>query len=228
MPVWQGVIAVRVFISYASDDERTAQEVTYAVRQLAHDVFLGSGGLEPAQEYHETLRQRVKSSDLFVFLISKHSVAPGRYTLTELRFAKEARPSPTGFVLPVLLDHDALKDADPYLTAVTVLEPVGNVAAEVADCVSGMVVMPACDVLIDASHGQDRWRGLTPVLGKGYSALPGLLSSQLGLEVAAAPARAVFSASSLGASRMLVLPIGPEGRTRLDEREIAAAHRVRR
>jgi hypothetical protein len=62
-------------------------------------------------------------------------VRPGAYTLTELGFARERWPHPAGHILPVMVAPTAPETVPPYLRAVTLLEPRGNVAAEVADAV---------------------------------------------------------------------------------------------
>jgi len=69
---------------------------------------------------------------LFIFLISPESVASGSFALTELAFARKKWKHPKGHVLPVMLARTQLKRIPRYLTAVTFLEPQGDVAAEVA------------------------------------------------------------------------------------------------
>ncbi len=217
---------MKIFVSYASDDDRVANEVRYALGQAGHTVFLGSAGLEPAREYHRPLRDEVESSDLFIFLVSPDSLARGRYTLTELGYAKAKWPMPTGFVLPVVLDSTVIDSADPYLTAVTMLEPAGNVAAEVADYVDRLgPVAPPCDVLLDVAHQQGEWNGLAPLFASGYASAHHIISTELERSAAELPEGARFDVRSLGAARALVLPMAPHGGTRLEPSEVAAIRR---
>jgi hypothetical protein len=220
---------VKVFISYASADQATAEEVRYALRELGHEVFVGAGGLRRGDPFHQVLHKEVASSDLFVFLVSPSSVARRRYTLTELGYAKERWPDPFGHVLPVVLDHAALADADPYLRAVTVLEPVGNVAAEVARAVESLVAVPSCDVLFDAAHGQDLWHRQVPLLDGGFARAGELLVDELGIRVGALAEPGRLSRQTLAEPQVLVLPIAPEGRARLRPDEVdAVVDHVRR
>jgi len=78
-------------------------------------------------------RDSIKASDRFIFLLSKHSLDEGSFTLTELRFAREKWPAAKRAVLPVIIDKDLdLHDVPVYLTSVHVFQPEGNVPAEVA------------------------------------------------------------------------------------------------
>jgi hypothetical protein len=72
----------------------------------------------------------VSRSDFMVFLISPESVTKGRYTLTEMGFARAKWPNPSRRVLPVMAVPTPLEKIPSYLKAVTILEPEGNMAAE--------------------------------------------------------------------------------------------------
>ena len=72
----------------------------------------------------------MRSSDALVFLVSPDSVAAGSYTLTELKFARERWPDPSGRVLPVMVVATPYPDIPEYLKAGTILEPGGNAVAE--------------------------------------------------------------------------------------------------
>lgn len=56
----------------------------------------------------------------------------GSYALTELKYARQKWPDPRHRVLPVMIERTAYDQIPNYLKAITVLEPEGNVAAEVA------------------------------------------------------------------------------------------------
>ena len=76
-------------------------------------------------------RKAVEDSDAFVFLISPKSVTAGCYALTELKYARQRWPDPRRKVLPVMIKQTEYSQIPNYLKAVTVLEPEGNVPAEV-------------------------------------------------------------------------------------------------
>lgn len=122
---------MKVFLSHASEDEKVASEICLALRGAGHDVFFDADDLPPGGDYNTRIRDAIDTSDALVFLVSPHSVDAGSYTLSELKFAQQKWPRPWGHVLPVMVSETALVEMDPYLTAVTVLKPAGNRAAEV-------------------------------------------------------------------------------------------------
>jgi len=126
---------MRVFISYASEDRGAAEQLHYALTAAGHDTFFDRADIKGGADYHQLLRTQVQRSDALVFLVSPHSVAPGKYTLTELQWAEEQWRHPRGRVLPVMLSPVALKDVPGYLKAVSILEAKGDLAAEVAAAV---------------------------------------------------------------------------------------------
>lgn len=123
---------MQVFLSYASEDRDAADRVRYALHAAGYEVFYDREDLPPGQEYDQTIRRALAASGLLVFLITPDSVTPGRYTLTELKLAQARWPHPTGRVLPVMLRPTPMDDVPTYLRAVGILEPSGDVAAEVA------------------------------------------------------------------------------------------------
>lgn len=127
---------MRVFLSYASQDRTRAEEISLALEGRGHDVFFDRSDLEAGEDYHAVIHDRIRRADQFIFLISPRSVRPTAYTLTELRFARERWPHPKHNVLPVLIEPTPLEDVPAYLRGVTILEPEGNVAAEVVAHVS--------------------------------------------------------------------------------------------
>ena len=123
---------MKIFLSYASEDRDLADQVHLALAGAGHDVFFDLTSLPPAGDYHARIHQAVDMSDIFVFLISLHSIEKGSYCLTELMYSRTKWPHPKGNVLPVRIGQAPWEDIPGYLRAVTVLEPEGNVAAEVA------------------------------------------------------------------------------------------------
>lgn len=122
---------MRIFLSYASEDRAVAEEVALALGGAGHDVFFDRSSLPAGGDFHARIQAAIDQTDLCVFLASTNSVRSGAYSLTELKLAREKWPHPEGHVLPVCLPGVAIEAMPSYLTSVTVLEPEGNVAAEV-------------------------------------------------------------------------------------------------
>ncbi|MEP6876676.1 MAG: toll/interleukin-1 receptor domain-containing protein [Burkholderiales bacterium] len=126
---------MQVFLSYASEDRGTAEEIELALRGAGHSVFFDRESLPPGGEFHARIRDAVRRCDAFVFLVTTNSIATGSYARTELKYARERWEFPGERVLPVLLSKVPLDEIPPYLKSVTFLEPEGNTAAEVADAI---------------------------------------------------------------------------------------------
>jgi hypothetical protein len=129
---------MNIFLSYASEDRSTAEAIAFSLRDRGHEVFLDRDGLRAGEGFDKSIEQAVNKSNIFIFLISPESVAEGRYTLTELTFARQKWPSPSGHVLPVRVRTTSRDQIPSYLKAVTILEPDGNVAAETSAKVDEM------------------------------------------------------------------------------------------
>jgi hypothetical protein len=123
---------VHLFLSYASENRPRAEEIALALQADGHEVFFDSAQLSGGENYHQVIREQIAEADLLLFLISPASVRAGAYTLTELRMAEERWASPAGHVVPVLIEATPMSNIPAYLRAVTIFEPRGNAAAEVA------------------------------------------------------------------------------------------------
>lgn len=122
---------MKIFLSYPSAHKDTAASICYELQAEGHDVFFDREDLPAGQSYNAKIRKAIEASDLVIFLITPDAVAPGRYTLTELKLTRLKWPNPDGHLLPVMLEPTPFDDLPPYLGAVTVLTPEGNVAAEI-------------------------------------------------------------------------------------------------
>ncbi len=127
---------LKIFISYATPQRAQAEEIAQALRNAGHEVFFDQHSLTASVDYIDRIRQSIEKADRFVFLVSREALTPGRFTLTELEFAKERWPSAGGRVFPVIVDS-AISAADlpVYLRSVHALVAQGNVTAEVATAV---------------------------------------------------------------------------------------------
>jgi hypothetical protein len=123
---------LQIFISFASEQREAAELIAVAVRERGYKVFFSRDTLPAAESFDVRIGQAVKSSDLFVFLLSPESVTKGKYTLTELSFAREQWDSPDGHVLPVMVAPTEIGKIPVYLRSVSILEPEGNLAADTA------------------------------------------------------------------------------------------------
>jgi len=130
---------LRIFLSHASEDTDIAQKVALALLQEGYEVFFDRNSLSAGLGFNRAIRDELFEADLFVFLISPTAVAEGRYTRTELKFAQERWPDPSGRILPVMASKTDWKTIPPYLTAVNVLEPEGNLAAEVVNSIRHLI-----------------------------------------------------------------------------------------
>ena len=118
-------------------------------------MFLDRSDLPAGEAYNHRIREAILQSDLFIFLVSPEAITPGRYTLTELDFARSAWKHPSGRVLPVVVKPTDLSLIPAYLKAVTLFEPQGNVPAAVAGAVA-KIAKPW--------YGKVRWRAAAVVL----------------------------------------------------------------
>jgi tetratricopeptide (TPR) repeat protein len=127
-----------IFLSYASEQSEAAAQIELSLKGDGYSVFRDRTALPPGESFDARIRTAIEESDLFIFLISRASVLPGRYTLTELKFAEQKWTHPAGHVLPVMVEAVPKQAIPVFLRAVTILQPQGNVTAEVADAVARM------------------------------------------------------------------------------------------
>ena len=167
---------MKVFISYASEDVKVAREVEMAVRGGGHDVFIASM-IKPSGEFHARIRKEIKASDVFVWLISPDSVAPGGYALTELAFAKTKWPAPWGHVVPVEVRGTPLDAIDPYVTSANIVYPVGNIAAETAAAIENRYQGPSTE---DRGVGARTWPAYVGASVAAAGSLIGIVITWLG------------------------------------------------
>jgi hypothetical protein len=126
---------VQVFLCYAAEDKAIAEPIAFSIRARGHNVFLDRDDLPPAGEYDLRVERAIETSQLIVFLVSPASTAKGRYTLSELEFARRKWRTADGHVLPVMVQPTPMEDLPSFLKSVTILDPKGNIAAEVASAV---------------------------------------------------------------------------------------------
>jgi hypothetical protein len=122
---------MRVFLCHASEDREAAERIQLALIGAGFDVFFDEQSLPPGSDYQARIREALNLSDFFVFLATSHALAKGKYTLTELSFARKKWPHPAGRVIAVNVDSLLASSLPNYLQAATLLTVEGNLAAEV-------------------------------------------------------------------------------------------------
>jgi DNA polymerase III delta prime subunit len=129
---------MQLFLSYAAEDRQIGEQIYLALLGAGHHVFFDRESLPPGGDYHARIRSAVKESDVLLFLVSPDSVVDGSYALTELKYARNKWPHPKDKVIPVILRSTVWDKIPNYLKSVTVLEPEGNIAAEVVNAVADL------------------------------------------------------------------------------------------
>jgi TIR domain-containing protein len=126
---------MRLYIAYSSQDTKLAERVQLALLADNHEVFRDRTSLLPGDGYDSRFREAIDRADMMIFLISPSSVRQGCYALTELGYARERWPHPKDHVLPVMIAPVPAAELPTYLQAVTILNPEGSIAAEVAQAI---------------------------------------------------------------------------------------------
>jgi hypothetical protein len=148
---------MNVFLSYSSSDREFGERLAYGLRDEGDSVFFDRTSLPPGEGYHARIRSAIEECQLFIFLVSYDAVSSGSYALTELGIAQQKWANPSGRILPVTtsdIDPDLLP---PYLNAVTVLRPKGDLVAEVVAAVSQLRFRHAESVKIISSLTNSGW-----------------------------------------------------------------------
>lgn len=86
----------QVFLSYAGEDRPLAEPVFLALTGQGYDVFFDKDDLHAGADFLGRIKHAVNSCDLFVFIVTEHSVADGSFTLTELEYTQEALETSQG------------------------------------------------------------------------------------------------------------------------------------
>ncbi len=148
---------MNIFLSYSSSDRELAERIAYGLRNDGDSVFFDRTSLPPGEAYHARIRSAIDECQLFIFLVSRDAVSSGSYALTELGIAQHKWTDPSGRILPVMtsaIDPDLLP---PYLNAVTVLRPQGDLVADVVVAVSRLRLLVAEPVKIISSLTNSGW-----------------------------------------------------------------------
>jgi hypothetical protein len=161
---------MHIFMSYSSKDRSVADSLALALGAEGHEVFFDRQRIKAGTGYHRLLREALSAADALVFLVSPDSVRSRCYAVSELKFARERWPHPAGRVLPVLLRPTPLEALPTYLRAVSLLEPEGDLCAEVLHALAtwSASAAPASDVA-NVSVPQRRLVLLRAAIGQAIS-----------------------------------------------------------
>lgn len=127
-----------IFISYSSKYRDLCERLRLALDAEGHRCFVDRHELEPGQPFDAELREAIADCDVFIFLVSPESVAGGSYALAELNLAQQRWRHPRGRVLPVVVAPTPMASIPPYLKAVTLLQPQGELVAETLSAIGRM------------------------------------------------------------------------------------------
>jgi hypothetical protein len=144
---------LKIFVCYAHEERKLAEEIAQALTNDGHEVFIDANKLKVSGDFNEDIRQAIATADRFIFLISRTSIAHGKYPQTELGFAQERWPSPQGAVWPVLVDADIdVAQLPIYLRSVQIYRVKGNAPAEIAaEIEKTRVLKPRCIIAAAAA-----------------------------------------------------------------------------
>ncbi len=142
---------MNIFLSYPSETRPKVEDVAASLRAENHEVFFDEDELAPGRTYNDLIRNAIRECDLFVFFITPGSVEKGRYTLSELLFASNRWSNPVNRILPIMLLATPMADVPATLRSLKILEPEGNLAAEIATTVQNLGRHLAIDAVGDDS-----------------------------------------------------------------------------
>jgi hypothetical protein len=126
---------MKVFLSYASRDRAVAERVCRVLEAEGHDVFFDRDDLGGGDAFGERIREAIRRAHVLCYLISEASVTPPSYALTELSIATSREPRHRPASLPVRIDATPITAIPAALRAFTILEPQGDVPAEIASAI---------------------------------------------------------------------------------------------
>lgn len=138
---------MKIFVSYPRSHSEIASDLVARLRAEDHEVFIDASSLPPGESYDTQIRDSIQNCELFVSLFAGDSLRTGTYSRTEMKFAAEKWPNPSGNVLPVALDEEAMNNIPSYLKSVTVMRPEGEIVADVIAEVTKIARRPMRKVL---------------------------------------------------------------------------------
>jgi hypothetical protein len=130
----------KVFIAYASDAEAFAKSVSARLRSAGFRSALDTEFLSPGSSFDRALEDAIRSSSLFLFIVSSRSCEPDAYARTELHWAVTSARHILGVFAPSN-DWPEL-EPPPEIAARTLVSPHGDRAANVVSEVRKILGRP--------------------------------------------------------------------------------------
>ncbi|MDH3469239.1 MAG: toll/interleukin-1 receptor domain-containing protein [Gammaproteobacteria bacterium] len=156
---------MKVFLSYSSKQRALAEQICLELEHSDHSVFFDKKSLRAGGNFRKNIRKELDQSEILVFLISPDSVAPKSYARSELDIAREKWPQPEAHVLPVMAVETSLKKIPPYLKAVKILDPEGEIVEAVSRCLDEWSPMEEVDPVEEARKQLEKSGAPTGVAG---------------------------------------------------------------
>jgi hypothetical protein len=148
---------VKVFLSYSSVERPLAERICRLLESEGHEVFFDRDDLVAGDTYGARIREAVEGCRVFVFLVSPDSIDRG-YALTELALVEALPTKRRPSIIPVLAAPTDLKALPAILQPLTLLEPRGDLPAEVAAQVNAISPTPEAErVRLLGMPGGDGW-----------------------------------------------------------------------
>jgi hypothetical protein len=107
-----------VFLSYASEDRVSAEKIKNALEAAGVDIFFDREDLQLGNDWEVKLRRSIRQCSLFVPVISRRTLAPGRrFFRVEWNLAVDEAQMASfsdqeAFLLPVVIDDMTIQEAD--------------------------------------------------------------------------------------------------------------------
>lgn len=102
-----------VFISYTPQDRDAARHLAWDLDDAGIRTWLDIHNLVPGQKWKQEIEKAIKSSNVFLVLLSKDSVSKEGYIQNEIQFAiseLEKRPERQAYIVPIRLEDCEVPD----------------------------------------------------------------------------------------------------------------------
>ncbi|CAN2039386.1 hypothetical protein GMMP15_1210008 [Candidatus Magnetomoraceae bacterium gMMP-15] len=108
--------SLRIFISYAREDEEKAIEIGKKLNQAGFQPWMDIQNLKPGDNWIIAIEQAIKDADFFMPLISKNTIDKRGYLQKELKFAFDMITDyDNKHIVPVRLENTRIPDTlKPY------------------------------------------------------------------------------------------------------------------
>jgi hypothetical protein len=157
----------RVFLSYAKDDSAVVRQVAAALQKTGKDVWLDTWELARGDSIKDRVNLAVHTSDLFLVILSKASVA-SHWVQSELSAALASEMNDRAIsIIPVLVEDC---DIPASLADRSYVDLRGDVATGVQQLATQLAVAPAVDLSqLDPEKFEHLVADLLGALGFGVS-----------------------------------------------------------